>query len=132
MHAQPVAPSLRGFGLILAAFLALVFGTAMPLLGWLPFSPALLLVAGTIAALALAWPAALRPVYVAWNALGRVLGWVNLRLLLGAVFFVLIWPMGAARRLLGHSLPKRSDPAAASYRKASEGTRTPDHFERPY
>lgn len=127
----PAMPSLRSFGLILAGFLALVFGTALPLLAGAPTAPVAWAAAAVTGTLALARPAWLAPVFTAWTALGRVLGWINTRLLLGAVFFALIWPVGALRRLGGAGVPKRADPAARSYRK-SAGPRPADHFDQPF
>jgi hypothetical protein len=135
MHLPATLPTLRAFGLALAAFAALIFGTVLPTLGWLPVRVATWIwgAAAAIALFALAWPAALRPLFVAWTAVGRVLGWINTRLLLGLVFFGLIWPMGTVRRVLGRPpITKKGDPSAPSYRAVSQSPRAPDHFERPY
>ncbi len=43
---------------------------------------------------ALLIPKSLGPVYRLWMVLGHALGWVNTRIILGAIFFGLITPMG--------------------------------------
>lgn len=123
---------LRPFGLILAAFLAGVIGGVLPWLGAFAFQPWLWWLAGTIAVLALAAPRLLGPVHWAWLKLGGVLGWVNARLLLGFVFFGVVWPIGLMRRWLGgEAVAKGWDRDAPTYRSRSV-RREPDHFGKPY
>jgi hypothetical protein len=124
---------LRQFGLIFAAFLAGVFGGVLPLIGWIAFHAWLWAVAVTVALLALAWPRGLSPLYRVWTAIGRVLGYVNTRLLLGVVFFGVILPMGATRRAARRpSLIKSLDPSSTSYRVVRDAPPEPRHFEHPY
>ena len=54
-----------------------------------------------LAALAALAPVALGPVFRVWMALGRVLGWINTRVILGLVFYLLVTPIGVALRLTG-------------------------------
>lgn len=124
---------LRAFGLVLAAFVALLLGVALPWLGALPAAPWPWLAAGLLAATALAAPRAMAPVHRAWTAIGRVLGWINTRVLLGVVFFALITPMGLVRRWAGKGPIRRArEPQAPSYRIAPSQSPGPDHFDRPF
>lgn len=124
--------ALRAFGLILAVFIAGVFGTLLPWLGWLPAGLAPWLIAAGLALFALAAPRRLAPVHAAWLRLGHMLGWVNTRVLLGLVFYGLILPIGLLRRLARPAaVPKRGDPACTTYRVASR-PRAPADFEKPY
>ncbi len=71
---------------------------------------------GALAALALAAPAALRPLYRVWMGLALVLGFVMTRVILTLVFFLVITPVGWIMRALGKDpLHRRSDRSAASY-----------------
>jgi hypothetical protein len=123
---------LRTFGLVLAAFIAVVFGTLLPWLGWLAVHAWPWGLAAALALVALAAPALLSPVFAAWTRVGLVLGWINTRLLLGLVFFGLILPFGLARRVSRHApIAKAPEADRETYRLSS---RVPerDHFDRPY
>ena len=45
-------------------------------------------------------PAGLKPVYVVWMYVARVLGWISMHVLVGLVFYTLFTPVGLAMRLL--------------------------------
>ena len=66
---------------------------------------------------ALAWPTSLTHVYRLWMRVGEVLGWINTRLILGGVFYLLFTPMGMYMRLRGKDPMRRTLlPEAESYR----------------
>jgi hypothetical protein len=66
---------------------------------------------------ALVLPRSLGPVYRVWIALGNALNWINTRIILGAIFYGLVTPMGVAMRLLGHDpLRRRCEPSVDTYR----------------
>lgn len=118
---EPTPPltdrQLRWFGAILALAFIVVFCLLLPWrysreIPWWPVGIAAILVP-----LAAAWPQALAPLHRGWMRVGNVLGWINTRLLLGAVFFLLVVPLGALMRLLGrHGIARGRDASAASYR----------------
>lgn len=58
---------------------------------------AVLLLAAAIA------PSLLKPVYRGWMRVGEVLGWINTRILLTLVFFLVVTPIGLVMRLFGRS-----------------------------
>jgi hypothetical protein len=58
----------------------------------------------------------LRPVYLGWMKLARVLGWINTRLLLRLFFYVVLTPVALALRLAGKDLlQRRPDRSARTY-----------------
>jgi hypothetical protein len=68
-------------------------------------------------ALALAWPRSLTQVYRFWMSVGEVLGWINTRLILSVLFYLLFTPMGLFMRLRGKDPMRRTlTPEAESYR----------------
>jgi hypothetical protein len=74
---------------------------------WALGAGALLLALGLLA------PPLLRPVHRAWMGLAFVLGWFTSRLVLTLLFFLVLTPLGLARRLfVGHRLG--DTPAAGS------------------
>ena len=123
---------LRKFGLVTGAIIVVLFGLFFPwLLGAsLPKWPWIL--AGLLWLPALAYPAALQPVYHGWMKIGLVLGWVNTRIILSLLFYVIILPMAIIMRVMGKDpMARKMDPSAHSYRVKS----TPhpkDHLEKPF
>lgn len=116
MTAAPDTKQLRSFGILVGG----IFGA----IGLWPVlvrggHPRLWAVAVGVALLlpAVVVPRSLAPVYQVWMAIGHLLGWVNTRIILGAVFYGLITPMGVAMRLGGYDPMRRtSGPGAETYR----------------
>ncbi|MGF1642059.1 MAG: SxtJ family membrane protein [Thiotrichales bacterium] len=131
-HIDDSPPALRRFAWIIGGLIAVCFGLLLPWLwryampAW-PFAlGALLALWGTVA------PGSLRPVFHGWLKFGAALGWVNTRIILGAMFFLVLTPIGAVLRLFRHDpLKRRRDPDAASYRVHRE-PRSPEHLRKPY
>ena len=108
---------LRQFGLGLSLLVVLVFWLLLPWLGDRPRPYWPLVSGGVVAALALAWPVAILPVHRLLLPVARLVGLVNTWLLLGAVFFGILLPVGWALRRLGRlQYLTRFDPGTDSYR----------------
>jgi hypothetical protein len=76
-----------------------------------------LILGGVLLVLALAWARSLTHVYRLWMTAGEVLGWINTRLLLGGLFYLLFTPVGVWMRLRGKDPMRRTlAPEAESYR----------------
>jgi len=123
---------LRSFGLVMAAALILIFGLLLP---WI-FDHAIpkwpWLGAGVFASLALIWPGVLAPVYKAWMKFGHVAGWINTRIILGLVFFLIVLPIGLLMRLSGKDpMARKLSAEPASYRVPSH-RHDPKSLERPF
>jgi hypothetical protein len=68
-----------------------------------------------------------------WMALAAVLGYVNSRILLSAIYYLLITPIGTALRLTGYDPLRRRGSRRVSYWVQRERTRqTPESFERAF
>lgn len=62
------------------------------------------------------WPRVMRPIFLAWMCAAFPIGWVVSHLLLGAVFYLVIAPLGLVMRLAGRDkLKLQFDPEAKSY-----------------
>jgi len=108
---------LRQFGLGLSLLVVIVFWVLLPWLGDRPRPYWPLVSGGVVAALALAWPVAILPVYRLLLPVARLVGLVNTWLLLGAVFFGILLPVGWVLRRLGRlQYLTRFDPGTDSYR----------------
>jgi saxitoxin biosynthesis operon SxtJ-like protein len=123
---------LRKFGLTLGA----IFSTLALLFFWrhrlhAPFyvsavAGPLLLAAAVVA------PRALAPVERAWSALATVLGFVNTRLLLAVVYFLVFAPIALVLRIAGKDLlERRRDPRRPTYWRTRDPAE-PDRLTRPY
>jgi len=87
------------------------------------------LVAGLAAAVV---PAVLRYPYFAWMALGNALGWVNSRIILGAIYYILFAPVHGLLMLLKHDPMNREyDRSASSYRVIRK-MRPPTHMDHQF
>ena len=129
---RPGRNELRNFAFLLAGMIAAVFGLLLP---WIwsfeyPTWP-------WIAAIALAACGAVAPVLLAlpyrwWMRFAEVLGWINNRIILSAVFFLLILPFGVLRRTFGGDPMRRKlDSEAQSYRVERNADHRAD-LRRPY
>lgn len=124
---------LRKFGFTTGAIIVALFAiffpwvfdvTTMPIWPWI--------IAGALWLPALLVPGALRPVYTTWMKIGHGIGWVNTRIILGVLFYVLVLPMGLIMRLFGNDpMARKRDKSASSYRIKSVGE-AKDRMEKPY
>jgi hypothetical protein len=92
---------LRHFGLGFAVFVVLVFWGLLPWLGDHPRPVWPLVAAGVLVLAALAWPPSILPLYRLWLPVARAIGFINTWVLLGAVFFGILLPIGLVLRSLG-------------------------------
>lgn len=114
-HGHDIKPgSERSFGLVFAGFFA-----ALAVYGALVGRPAVWLFTGLaicFVIVALVRPAILAPLNRAWFRLGMLLARLIQPLVVGAVFFLVVTPIGLLLRALGKDvLRMRYDPAAESY-----------------
>jgi len=131
-NTNPDKQELRKFGLIFAGMFILFFALLLP---WIWDKPSPLwawIVAAVFAGTALLLPMVLTPVYHLWMKIGHVLGWINTRIILGLVFFVIFAPVALFLKLFGKDvLKRRLDASASSYRIPSEQPPR-DRMERPF
>jgi Saxitoxin biosynthesis operon protein SxtJ len=81
---------------------------------------------------ALVFPASLFWIHKGWMLLGHVLGWINTRIILGAIFYGVVTPIGLVRNLLGKDPMGRSlRPDLDSYR-VPRSPRPPSHLMKQY
>ena len=127
------ATEARDFGLGLALFLALLSAGAYFRSREDLVSP-LALASALAAGLALLWPLPLAPFSRAAMAAAGVIGWINTRLLLGLVFYLVLAPMALVLRLLGRDLLDRKwEPGRDSYwRPRPEEGHDPEKDERQF
>jgi hypothetical protein len=122
---------LRSFGLIV--------GTCFSAIGLVPLISGdrgirtwAVSVGGALIITALLAPALLKPVHRWWMRLAEVLGWVNTRLILLAVYYVVIVPIAGLLRILGRDpLQLKLSAEETSYRVV-RAKRPASHMLRQY
>jgi hypothetical protein len=131
MHQTLMKRQLRSFGLTVGGVFAGIglwpyaFGDGVPRI-WA------LVPAALLAAPALLFPGILQPAFRAWMFIGRILGWINTRIILGALFYTLFSAFGCLLRLLGKDPMHRTlDPGIETYRTARQ-LRAPDHMTHQF
>jgi hypothetical protein len=122
---------LRKFGLVTAAMLILFFDLLIPWIWSLPRPMWPVVAAGILVSMGLAFPAALGPVYKIWMRFAEALGWVNTRIILSLIFFLIFFPFGILMRVFNDPMRRQFDTAADSYRIPSNPTK-PENLERPF
>lgn len=76
-------------------------------------------------------PPAARAFHVVWMRLAHALGWVNSRILLALIYYLVMAPMGLIQRLVGRDALRRRGPASASYWiPRSSSKQSKEQFER--
>ena len=133
--AEVTTLDLRKFGFIMGAMFALIFGGLFP---WIfdktsetwPIWP--FIVMAVFWVLAIVLPESLRKVNEIWLKVGNVLGWINSRIILGIMFFLLIFPIGLLLKIFGKdAMSRKLDKDADSYRRISK-KRDVKHLEKPF
>ena len=122
---------LRRFGFIIGTIVMLIFG----LIPWLrnnnlrtwPW------IAGLVMwMVAIATPSILNPFYKVWMKIGFILAWVNTKIILGFIYYVIITPTGFVRRFAGGDPLRRNfDNSINSYRITSRPS-LPEQMEVPF
>ena len=123
----------REFGLV-------VGGVLLALGGWWlyrgktgPVPSGCVVVGALLMLLGMTFPRVLYWPYRGWMALAGVLGWVMTRVVLGLVYFLMVTPIGAVKRLLGWDpLGRRAAPSDTYWREYPERHRETRHYEKMF
>jgi len=86
----------------------------------------------TLLAGALVYPRALAPIERGWSLIAHVLGFINTRILLAIVFFVVLAPIALVMRAIGKDpLDRRRDRRLPTYWRKRDPAES-DRLTRPY
>jgi len=122
----------RKFGLTTGAIIIVLFGLLIPWLFGLNFVKWPWILGGVLMLWGLLAPTTLKPVYVGWMKFGNVMNWINTRIILGILFYLIFLPIGAVMRLFGKDpMQRKLDSQLSSYRVTSENDEK-SNVERPY
>lgn len=116
INTNPTRRDLRWFGRLLPVFVAVVGVVVWRRTGSLTSATSLWVAGGLLSAVFAAWPASRRRIFVGWMYAVFPIGWVVSHVLLGAIYFLVITPIGFAVRLLrGDPLDRAFDRSAPTY-----------------
>jgi hypothetical protein len=130
--ASPTTKELRNFGLIFGIIFLLFFGFTLPwyfdkdFLAW-PWW-----VFTVFWSLAFIYPMGLKNFFKVWLLFGAVMGWINTRLILGIIFYLVFMPFGLVMKLLGKDpLSRKLDSKMITYR-ITNNKHLKDNMENPF
>ena len=91
-------------------------------------------ISGVLFVTAYARPSALKPVYAVWMKAAFILGWINTRIILVLLFYLVFTPIGFVIRLTGLDLLERKlEKDRASYWKTKEKRAfNVSHYEKQF
>jgi len=122
---------LRSFGLTVGGIFALIGFWPLFLRGedvrWWA-----VVLAGLLMVPALVFPRSLSWIYKWWMALGHIMGWINTRIILGVVFYLVVTPIGRIRRLLGKDPMGREIRTDLNSYRIIRTPRPASHLRRQY
>jgi len=126
---NPSAKELRVFAVLQLVFFGIVAWLIQPRIAVAGVPTAILVAAATIAAVGFVKPTWLRGMYVVWMMAVFPIGFVVSHLLMAAVFYLVVTPIGLMMRMLGRDpMLRRIDRDAKTYWQ----TRTPTKGTRGY
>lgn len=140
-YQKPSVSELRKFGFLFAVFFVLVLGIVVPMIRndfsglfssldlW-PRWP--WLVSAVVALWAAVHPASLNLLQRPWMVFADVAGWINTRIIMLLLFYVMILPIGLIMRLVGYDpMQRKIDPDLKTYRKVCKPN-DKEHMRHPY
>jgi Saxitoxin biosynthesis operon protein SxtJ len=131
MQSEITNKQLRSFGFTVGGIFALIAIWPLVIRAADPRWWALGIAAGLLVP-AVVFPRSLVWVHKGWMAIGHVLGWINTRIILGVVFYVIVTPIGIIRRWLGKDpMGRQLRPDLDSYRVTCK-PRPASHLTKQY
>lgn len=132
MNSRLSSTELRKFGLTVGALFVVLFGLLIPWKRHAHFPLWPWIIALIFFVPALFTPRLLHYPYLVWERIGQTLGWINSRIVLNILFFLVFVPAGTVARLCKWDpLKRKFDPDARSYRVLSP-SQSPADMEKPY
>jgi hypothetical protein len=131
MKDEITSKQLRSFGFTVGGIFALI-GLWPPIIHneeprwWAVVVAAVFLVPAVVFPKSLVW------VHKGWMALGHIMGWINTRIILGMIFYLIVTPIGIFRRWLGKDpMGRQLRPDLDSYRTLRK-PRPASHLTKQY
>ena len=107
----------RNFGFVFGILFPLFFGIFIPFFFGHDFRLWTFFVTIPLLALALFCPLKLKNLYQFWIRLGNILGFINSRLILGFIFYFLLFPISLVMKIIGHDPLRRNKNKKNTYKE---------------
>jgi len=91
-----------------------------------------LLVSCIFSIMGLVVPTLLKPIYIAWMHFAFILGWINTRVILIILFYLIFSPIGLLMRLFKIDLLERKNKLDSYWKKKEEVGFDPLNYERRF
>ena len=125
---NPDRKNLRIFAGLQILFFAFIAWSIARKSGWSTLPTMMVAVSAIVGVIGILAPAAIRPIYVVWMLAVYPIGWIVSHVLVGAVYFMVVSPIGLLMRALGRDpLDRDFDASAATYWATRE---TPTNSQR--
>ncbi len=111
---------LREFGFLIGFGFPLLIGWLLPAIGGHLFRSWTLWVGSSAFVLGVLNPLMLLYPYRAWMKLGYVLGWLNSRIVLGLIFFLVLQPIAMVMKLFGHDPLRKKWNKSKTYKEINQ------------
>lgn len=129
---EPNRRELKTFGILMAVFISVLFGVILPVIGERPYPAWPFIISSAVLVSGFILPVILTPLFYFWIFFGRIIGQINLYILMSIIYFFVFSPVAFFFKLTGKDPMKRAfDRNAVSYRETCE-QKTKDHMKRPY
>ncbi len=120
---------IRQFAWIMAGMILVFFALLLPWLWHWEFSWTPYIVSAAFALTGALMPRMLAPVHKAWLKFADVLGFINSRILLFTIFYLILTPMGFVARLFGFDPMKKKHKVDSYYIKREKNI---NNMENPF
>ncbi len=132
-HTQVTLSDLRNFGFIMAGVIGALFGLIFPtVFNWNYLNISWLFVSYFFLS-ALIIPTSLNFIYKIWTRFGRILNWVNTKIILGFIFIFMFIPIALFFKLISRDLLKKKfDKNINSYREVPPADQPKFDLTKPY
>ena len=108
--------TLKDFGILIGFGFPVIIGLLIPILTGHSFRAWTLLIGITSLLFSCFYPNSLYFPYKLWMKLGHVLGWINSRIILAIVFFLVLLPISIVMKLFGYDPLKQNKSSAKTYK----------------
>ena len=121
MRTSNAKKQLREFGFLIGFGFPIIIGWIIPAINGHLFRSWSLWVGIPTFILGIIKPRILSFPYKGWMTLGHVLGWINSRLILGLVYFIILQPIALIMKIFGYDPLRVKKSNQISYRENKEG-----------
>jgi hypothetical protein len=125
---RPPEQLLRQFGVLCLVISLVLAGLRTLQAGWGLLSTSLVVSGAILGIVGIFAPRALGPLFVALTVVTFPIGWLVSRLVLAAVFYLLVTPIGWALRITGRDALERRSPPQRSYWKSTKTSRSSESY----